>query len=67
MTTTGKFVVFTEILNGTRNPERWYYGTYESYAAANKAAYELGGEYPKFYCVCPADEAAEWGIQNLPF
>ena len=59
------FIVYTEILgNGV---ERWYYGTYESREEANEVAYELGGKYPIFHCVCATNEAKDYEVMNLPF
>ena len=60
------YVVYTEIHeNGSL--ERWYYGTYSSKNRANEVALELGGRWPVYHCVCPKDEAVDYGIQNLPF
>lgn len=60
------YVVYTEILNGTPNPERWYYGTFESSNRANEVALRLGSEYPTYHCVADLEDAEELGIRNMP-
>ena len=59
------YVVYTEI-HEAGTIERWYYGTY-SRAEANDVAYELGGSWPVYHCVCSAEEAEAMGVQNLPW
>lgn len=58
------FMVITEIHENGKM-ERWYYGTYNR-ARANEVALELGGEWPVYHCVIPANEAESWGVKNLP-
>ena len=59
------YVVYTEI-HENGQVERWYYGTYDTSNRANEVALMLGGEWPIYHCVCDADKAKDFGIQNLP-
>ena len=59
------YIVYTEI-HKDGEVERWYYGTWPTRDWANKTALELGNKWPVYHCVCPEDEAEEFGIQNLP-
>lgn len=58
------YIVYTEIIG--EELERWYYGTYTR-EEANRVAYELGGDYPVYHCVCKAEDAEKFNILNLPF
>ena len=60
------YIVYTQI-HENHTIERWYYGTYETAERADEVALALGNEYPTFHCVCKAEEANDYGIQNLPF
>lgn len=63
---TERYVVYTQIHEAGRI-ERWYYGTYNDRNRANEVAYDLGGEYPVYHCLCKESEAKDYNIQNLPF
>lgn len=60
-----KYVVFTEIHDNGK-VECWYYDTYPTRDEANEVAYELGGAWPVYHGIVPANEARAWGVQNLP-
>lgn len=60
------WIVYTAI-HGMAGVDLWYYGSYETRGRANEVAYELGGNYPVYHCVCHRDDAKELGVQNLPY
>ena len=59
------YIVFSEIHKDGK-VERWYYGTWPDRNSANEVALELGNNWPVYHCVCPEEEAEEFGIQNMP-
>lgn len=60
--TTTKYIVYSEThTNGTITWD--LVGIYESRNAANEAAYEMGGCWPTYYCVCPLEDAHKMGLQ----
>ena len=59
------YMVITEIVNPDKT-SRWYYGQYKDSNKANEVAISLGNEYPVFHSVIPSEQAAEFGVLNLP-
>lgn len=59
------WIVYTEILNGTPNPERWYYGRYSNVDKANEVAIELGNDSTTYHCVCNEEMAEKLNIKNI--